>query len=104
VRLAMNHWRLAVETHNSNFPDAEPRRVAQPADGPRVWEVGYRIATLLRAARSAAAANDEGGSHASSRPHIRRGHWHTYCLGPWDSEHGRREHAMDRTRSRRDRR
>ena len=23
VKLAMNHWRLAIETHNTNFPETE---------------------------------------------------------------------------------
>jgi site-specific DNA-cytosine methylase len=23
IRMAMNHWKLAVETHNTNFPDTD---------------------------------------------------------------------------------
>jgi|SRR5579875_1484710 len=60
-------------------PGAGPRRQAAPSSVPRVWEVGYRVGTALRAARLP--GRDAGGSHASPAPHLRRAHWHTYLVG-----------------------
>lgn len=52
-----------------------------PADGPRSWDVGVRLGAALRAAY-AAEQTGQGLPHAGPRPHIRRGHWHTYLSGP----------------------
>jgi hypothetical protein len=50
---------------------------------PQVWEVAYRIGATLRAATAAASrSTDNGGTHASPRPHIRKAHWHSYWTGP----------------------
>jgi hypothetical protein len=52
-------------------------------------DVGVRIGSVLRKSK-AAQANPEpetrphNGSHASKRPHTRRGHWHHYWTGPRD--------------------
>jgi len=59
-------------------PGARPRRAATPAEGPRVWEVGYRISTALRHPRTVAAG---AGHHRSPEAHLRRAHWHTYWVG-----------------------
>jgi len=53
-------------------PGAVPRRAMAPGDAPRVWEVGYRLATALR--RAWLGADDHGGSHAGPRAHLRRAH------------------------------
>lgn len=52
-----------------------------PAQKPTIWEVGRNIGQALR---DAAAQKPEyaGGTHASPRAHIRRGHWHGYWTGP----------------------
>ena len=43
-------------------------------DRPMPWEVGYRLGAALRKAWSTPeAASDTPGTHASPRPHIRRG-------------------------------
>ena len=51
-----------------------------PAQQVTVWEVGH---TLGQALRNAAAQKQEyaGGTHASPRAHVRRGHWHGYWTG-----------------------
>ena len=46
----------------------------------RFWDVGYRYFTERKAKPSVSTGNP--ASHASPRPHIRRGHWHTYRCGP----------------------
>jgi DNA (cytosine-5)-methyltransferase 1 len=46
VQLAMNHWRLAVETHNSNFPDTHhdvaDLRIVHPG---RYWSTNILLAS-----------------------------------------------------------
>lgn len=46
-----------------------------------VWEVGRSLGQALR---NAAAQKQEyaGGTHASPRAHVRRGHWHGFWTGP----------------------
>lgn len=46
-----------------------------------VWEVGRSLGQALR---DAAAQKPEyaGGTHASHRAHVRRGHWHGFWTGP----------------------
>lgn len=51
-----------------------------PAQRPTVWEVGRRIGQTLRSATQARPSL--GGTHASPRAHVRRGHWHGYWTGP----------------------
>lgn len=51
-----------------------------PAAMPRVWDVGIRIGASLR--RAAEQRDSKGGTHASPRPHIRRGHYHLFWTGP----------------------
>lgn len=50
----------------------------------RKWDVGMRIGKAIRAYRgeSVAKSKPEGGHHASPRPHMRRGHWHSFWSGP----------------------
>jgi len=50
-------------------PGAVPRRAMEPGEAPRVWDVGYRLATALRRARLG--AGDHGGFHAAPRAHLR---------------------------------
>lgn len=51
-----------------------------PAQRPTAWEVGKRIGQSLRT--TAQSRPSLGGSHASPRAHVRRGHWHGYWTGP----------------------
>lgn len=53
-----------------------------PADGPTTWDVGVRMGAALRAAREAGYRAGEGEGKSSTRPHVRRAHWHTYLTGP----------------------
>lgn len=50
----------------------------------RFWDVGYRYFTERpgRAADEAEARSTSTGCHSPHRPHIRKGHWHTYRCGP----------------------
>lgn len=68
-------------------PDRQPTRTKQTAGAarPTVWDVGYRIATALRAAE-AAVEHGPTGPRRGPRPHIRRAHWHTYRVGPGRAE------------------
>lgn len=49
----------------------------------RKWDVGIRIGNAVRAYRKASATQYKhaGGTHASPRPHLRRGHWHNFWTG-----------------------
>ena len=52
---------------------------------PRVWEVAYRIGATLRAAATSIighGSSDNGDTHTSPRPHMRRAHWHSFWTGP----------------------
>jgi hypothetical protein len=88
---------LCAENADVRDPDRPgavgPRRRRSPRlEGPvRTWEVGYRVATALRSARTAAAAErDSTGRHVA--PHLRRAHWHTYYRGEGSrSDPARRE-------------
>lgn len=51
------------------------------AGGPAMWDVGVRMGAALRAAYHAQQLTT-GGSHASPRGHVRRGHWHSFRAGP----------------------
>ena len=53
-----------------------------PPDRPVVWNVGTRMGAALRTLASRVGVVALGGTHASPRPHIRRGHWHSYRVGP----------------------
>jgi len=64
-------------------PGGAPRRAMVPGEAPRVWEVGYRLATALRRARLGSA---DHGAHAGPRPHLRRAHCWT---GPRESSERR---------------
>jgi len=60
-----------------------------PAQRPTVRTVGEDIGQKLREAEEQelqAAPDREPGTHASPRPHIRRGHWHGFWHGPRDGE------------------
>lgn len=58
----------------------------------RKWDVGVRIGASIRA-HNAAIAHDTNATdrtHASPRPHVRRGHWHHYWTGTKDKPSERR--------------
>ena len=53
----------------------------------RKWDVGVRIGRAIKHYKtSSAAGSSRKGSHASPRPHMRRGHWHHYWTGPKSGE------------------
>ncbi len=54
----------------------------RPAGPPRVWEMGYRIATALRASRLAPHGGSGAPTGRSVAAHLRRAHWHLYWTGP----------------------
>ena len=48
----------------------------------RKWDVGVRIGNAVRAYRARNISSGEtGGTHSSPRPHMRRGHWHSFWTG-----------------------
>ena len=51
-------------------------------DRERYWVVGKPLGEVIRRGRAEASA----AGHRTVRPHIRRGHWHGYWLGPRDGE------------------
>lgn len=52
-----------------------------PAEKPTLWETGYRIGAMLRAARAHPPEQTGIGTHATPLPHIRRAHWHSFWTG-----------------------
>ena len=47
------------------------------------WYVGVRIGNAVRAHRKKIAlSTGTGETHSSPRPHMRRGHWHSFWIGP----------------------
>jgi hypothetical protein len=97
---------LYISSVNAETLDAsgrEPRRPSPkttrkgprlfPPDKPVEWQVGYRLGAALRAAASRSderAGRDGVEQRARPRPHIRRAHWHSYWMGPFDSAEERR--------------
>lgn len=59
-----------------------------PAQRPTVRIVGEIIGRKIREAEAqeAKAPDRDSSTHASPRPHIRRGHWHGFWHGPRDGE------------------
>lgn len=59
---------------------SRPYRASGLATTARVWDVGYRIAELLRqkTSRATGSGSSKGTSPAA---HLRRAHWHTYVVG-----------------------
>lgn len=55
----------------------------------RKWDVGVRIGSAVRAYRASSTSHTAGnrapGTHASPRPHMRRGHWHNFWTGKKDT-------------------
>ena len=50
----------------------------------RKWDVGFRIGAAIRKYNRRYSPDDPdrtAGTHASPRPHMRRGHWHRYWVG-----------------------
>src|SRR5262249_43973173 len=60
-----------------------------PPDRPNRWEVGCRLGAALRRALSKRKPTALTGTHASSRPHIRRAHWHSFWTGKRDQPDAR---------------
>lgn len=52
-------------------------RLFPPAQ-PTLWRLGASLGAALRASR----AQDSGEAHTTTRPHLRRAHWHSYWVGP----------------------
>lgn len=56
----------------------------------RKWDVGYKMGSLLRAARTTGATGEikaeTAGTGSPKRPHSRRGHWSHYHVGPGRKE------------------
>jgi hypothetical protein len=64
-----------------------------PPTEPRSWEVGYRIGAVIRRGLAAIERSDahsggdsESRPHARPRPHMRKGHWHSFWTGPLKGE------------------
>lgn len=52
----------------------------------RAWDVGYRYMQEKRNQPPSELSSEISGTHVSPRPHMRRGHWHTYRVGPGRTE------------------
>lgn len=48
----------------------------------RMWNVGYRYMKEQTNTHAAQTTTAETQHHASPRPHMRKGHWHTFRCGP----------------------
>jgi hypothetical protein len=80
VDVALYLCSLDADAVTKQKPTATPRHHARPAGQPCVWDVGYRVAELLRRPRVAKQASAEA-ERPSPAPHMRRAHWHTYLVG-----------------------
>lgn len=60
-----------------------PRRhpPSRTPNAPITWDVGFRVGPALDAAMTRQSTTPRG-THASPRPHVRRGHFATYWTGP----------------------
>ncbi|QHP82831.1 MULTISPECIES: AcrVA2 family anti-CRISPR protein [Pectobacterium] len=58
-----------------------------PAEGPVEWDVGVRLGAALRQSHQLS-DNQDSGTHASPRAHMRRAHWHGFRAGPRKREDG----------------
>lgn len=68
-------------------PPVRAKGGARPKTRVKVIQVGARLGAQLRAyARSQARHEGTSGSGRTVRPHIRRGHFHTYRVGPGRQE------------------
>lgn len=60
----------------------------------RKWDVGFRTGATIRAyeekGKSENAKEKSDGTHASPRPHMRRGHWHHFWTGAKNDETNRK--------------
>jgi len=75
----------------ARYPKAKKTRQGWrlfPAQKPTLRVIGESIGRRLRdaEAKEAQTPGREPGTHASPRPHIRRGHWHGFWHGPRDGE------------------
>jgi hypothetical protein len=74
-------------THHPTRPHPTRTRRGErffPPDSPTEWQVAYRLGAALRQAYAVEQEEPLGGTgagHASPRPHIRRGHWHSFWTG-----------------------
>lgn len=75
---------LSPETNHS------AQKVKDKYSEVRMWDVGFRIGASVRANRQTkeVSAATHQGSHSSKRPHIRRGHWHNFWVGPKSNKDG----------------
>jgi len=79
------------EIDNQREPGTSPFRILPkkvkggfklfPANGPTVFKVGQKIGETLRKTGYSAPRTDATTGH-HRRPHLRRGHWHGYWIGP----------------------
>ena len=60
----------------------------------RKWNVGFRTGQAIRAYKEKEKSENHkeksDGTHASPRPHMRRGHWHNFWTGPKNDEANRK--------------
>ena len=80
VDIALYLCSMDADVATKQEPAATPRRAARAAPQPRVWDVGYRVAQLLRRPRAGEPAQ-AAGQQALPAAHLRRAHWHTYLVG-----------------------
>ena len=67
-------------------PPPRAKGGARPKSRVKVIQVGPRLGAQLRAYARSQARGSEGTTGRSVRPHIRRGHFHTYRVGPGRQE------------------
>lgn len=77
----------------SSKEDSAAHKIKDKYAEVRMWDVGYRIGASVRANRQKREGSISGhsGSHSSKRPHLRRGHWHNFWVGPRTSKEGNRD-------------
>jgi hypothetical protein len=71
-----------IETAPRPTAKNRAQRRAPPKE-PAIHHVGYRLGSAIRAQRiRALGSRADGQTRASVTPHVRRGHWHRFWIGP----------------------
>ena len=97
VSLQLILYILSINTDISEDP--EQMKIYRPAKNieaiknkyseVRKWNVGFRIGQTIKANKQRIEREQSQprvGSHSSKRPHMRRGHWHSFWTGPRDGD------------------
>lgn len=85
VKLAMNHWKLAIETHNTNFPDTDHVCTDISACDPR----RYNTTNILITSPECTVHSPAGGGQAKKKKHGNQLHMSGKLMSEIEEERSR---------------